>query len=1082
MIKKVIFIISFAILNLFIGSFVFAESEKDSQSDEIQIQKFSGWKQAETEHFKFIFEEASRETVDQYALIADDAWNKVSKIYSFPPEKTEIYVTDRTNTVNAFTYSTYPHIGMFTSPVLYPTFTFRDDWKKLFFTHELIHHANFNFEDRKTANFTTKLFGSFLINFDFINVNGWALEGLTTVLETELTDGGRGRSPYWELEYKSITLDNNFQSYNEIGTESRPPYGQSYIFGYLIMRSIVDNYGVQALADIERNRKWGGSWEDSVRLVTGKSVQDIYADVRIALAKKYADERKIPEGQIITPRAGNSYFRPLIVKDDGTFISLRTTKGMNAALVKFDPSAKSGRSYLEDIKPEDLNTIYQETILLNTSFTDIDCATADINENAYISAWTRRFEHNPGTEVEIGLYKWNKEDGIKRLTPKNASFFQPSVSRDGNLLVAVQQKGLEMRLVTVDTETGVYTSLLEDNKLSFIEPSVNADGTKVAFLVLDGKRARVAVADVNNPQNYEYVANDGENIVDPSYPAWNSNGNLTFTANYRGRLEQFEVINTENLDDVEVDAYTIVEQNESSLVRAVVSDPIGVTWAYQCEKGILYTSTAYSGDVIKIKPNSEWGKVPEFNGPSMPGEKITFGELMNDYPDFKPYVQLSEIEEPEADETENGEGTEASKDKKSKSLFKSKLAKTDKKSENSEDSEKDDKEPLPVKGKTVKHRSKENIEKAENANSTITELQNEKKFLPLPKPILYSPTLVAQYDSENDKFIPGFGALALAMSPDLQNSIGFSLLNLNYYPTINNITGTYLQDIPVGIFKVGVFLNRSIAFRDINDSKKSTLNTSSSTYFQEVNIAHVGVALPIIDRKFYDFSYELYLISSITASNSRFSPSACSIVGTAESKTSNSMNANFGFDYFSSHMLKKEQFFKINSSAVANALYDFKTNKTYLGFDADATYTKSLSKQANYSYSLRGRYYTFPAETVVNSPDNVYAGDYLNTYSPIILVPQISYTAKGILLGMFDIKSSVECLLTTIEDDNGVPFINDFGLDNTYSVGLEAVLATARYSLNYGVFFKAPFYETPENYNFDMFKFYFGCKYEFERY
>ena len=269
---------------LFLSSILLFTAALFAQNNE---KKFKGWKKAETEHFTFIYEDAQKEATQGYIKIADDAWNQVGKIYAFPQDKTNVYVTGRTNTVNAFTYFSPAEIGMFTNPCTLTDFTFRDNWQKLFFTHELIHIANINFEDK--SKLPELMFGSFMTSVDMSFVNGWALEGLATVLETELTNGGRGRSPYFELNYKSLTLDNGFIPYENIGLEKEPPRGQSYVMGYLIMRSIADRYGIQALADIERNRPFLGSFEKSVQLVTGQTPQDIYRDVRIALAKKYAD-------------------------------------------------------------------------------------------------------------------------------------------------------------------------------------------------------------------------------------------------------------------------------------------------------------------------------------------------------------------------------------------------------------------------------------------------------------------------------------------------------------------------------------------------------------------------------------------------------------------------------------------------------------------------------------------------------------------------------------------------------------------------------------------------------------------------
>ena len=89
--------------------------------------KFKGWKQAETTHFRFIYEAASEPAAKKYAEFADEAWEKIARIYSMPQEKTNVYVFSRMNIVNAYTMFTPPEIIMFDSPVINSYFGFRED-------------------------------------------------------------------------------------------------------------------------------------------------------------------------------------------------------------------------------------------------------------------------------------------------------------------------------------------------------------------------------------------------------------------------------------------------------------------------------------------------------------------------------------------------------------------------------------------------------------------------------------------------------------------------------------------------------------------------------------------------------------------------------------------------------------------------------------------------------------------------------------------------------------------------------------------------------------------------------------------
>ena len=723
---------------------------------------FKGWKTAKTQHFNFIYEDASQKAAEKYISFADSAWNKIGNIYSFPQDKTNVYVTGRMNIVNAYTFFAPPEIIMFNTPPMEPTFTFRTDWQELFFTHELIHIANVTFEDRNKL--MPKLIGPFAYNLDMMNVNGWALEGLTTVLETELTAGGRGRSPYFELMYKAPTIDNGFISYSDIGKEEEPPRGQSYVMGYLIMRSIADRYGIQALADIERNRALMGSWEESVKHVTGENAADIYKDVRIALAKKYGKERTIPEGITISPRdTGTFYYTPEVILDDGSLITIRTKDSEAAAIVKLNPAAKKGSNIIYDVKSEDEKTHFEETVLFTGSFYDQDSVAADKNENVYVVLYTSNQAAKPGITNEINLYKWNQTDGLKQLT-FGRKIFQPAVSRNGTRLVAVEQIGMRLRLVSIDLASGEITPVVDDENLSFIQPALNEDGSELAFLVLDGTRAKVAVKSMddsikNNSDNFTktftIIANDEETIYDPSYPNWNTTGSLTFCCNYRGRLEVFEV-------------------NPSATdykITPVVADPTAALWACNTERGIYYSSYASTGRVIKMLPSENWGTVPDFDGPSPSGQIICFGSLENDFPEFKPFTRPS----PEKD---------------------------------------------------VKHRDEKKIEKMNADFNPVTVIQNEKKYIPGIQPFFYIPFVNFFTNEITGKLNFGIGGIFTGITPKLQLSFGLVEADLFYYPQINNFTGDFTFAVPVNTAVIEGLISRvltsetekSIKFKEINSA------------------------------------------------------------------------------------------------------------------------------------------------------------------------------------------------------------------------------------------------------------------------
>ena len=942
--------------------------------------KFKGWKQAETKHFRFIYEAASEEAAKQYALIADEAWEKVARIYSMPQEKTDVYVFSRLNIVNAYTFFAPPEIVMFDAPVIDSYFGLRDDWMKLFFTHELIHIANITFEDKTYL--TSKIFGEFIRSADYSSIPGWALEGLTTVLETELTNGGRGRSPYFEIDYKAATLDNNFIPYRLIGTEQEPPYSQIYVMGYLIMRSIVDRCGIEALADIERNRTRGVSWEQSVKLVTGKTPQDIYREVKIALQKKYSDERKIPEGKIISPNDINTnYGQPGIVFDDGSMIAIGSSHGQYSAVL-LDPVNKDGVAYYDDYLATP-----RETILFTANFPDIRSVTADENKTVYFISGEQRLDRNPGNESQYSIFKWTSETDITRLTTDESSYFQPAVSRDGKVLVAVEQNGLKMRIVQIDTQSGEKTVLFQDDRYSFIQPALNADGSQIAFLLVKEDRACIALADMETKE-YKIVNNtDYDFITDPSNPSFNKDGTLNFCSNDRGRLEIFEV--TPNSD------------GKTFTYTPAVSDPIGALWAYKNDLGVFYTSQASTGTVIKMKPLEDWKVVPDFDGPSPAGQIMTFRELEDDYPDFDPYKLMADArktvddtEETAGDSEEisgDTEGTEATSDS---------------------DNKKDD---------GVKHRSPEKIAQLETLEPGVKELQNEKMFLGKVTPLFY--TLLPGFISDDDNTYVGFGGLFLAQTARLQMKQGLIVLDAFYYPKIKNFTGDFIAELPIGKGTLDLYLGRMTSLEGMPFHEKDM--------FSLTNMALAGYTHPIIMRGGIKDSKVLSALFYVGGTFSQRDDEAFEM--NADIPYDKNISFHTGFDYSTYVDLSHNSYSKYSFVNLLLGNYDFDTKKVYLGYEGEFALTTGTNKVSS-EVSAIIRYTDFPSATVPYFSRAHFAGQYENCLYPGKILLNYSYIYPGILGGLADGTIKVQGLASFGKNSDGLTPVPELALPLNFNI------------------------------------------------
>lgn len=911
-----------------------------------EARSFSGWKSAETRHFRFIYEDATKAQASAFAKVADASWNDVSRIYGTPPDKNDVIVTGRTDTINAFADGVRFEMGFYTNPPLSSEFGYREEWHKLFFTHELVHVANFSFEGKNNP--AANIFGPALNAFDTIAIADWYKEGLTTVLETELTAGGRGRSPFFELYCKALTLDNAFLDYDEIGNETRAPKGQIYVIGYVLARSIADRFGIDALASIERNRTGGRSFEDSVKLVTGHTSEELFRDARISLAKKYAGERGIPEGRTVSPRAGDTYYYQPALVDARGIVALRDAGTENTAAVRFNPSTG------------------EEKILFRGFFPDQSSLAASDNGTIVAAMVTRRYDRAPGYSASSDLYSWTERTGLVRLTT-GTSLFEPSLSRDGKKLVAVELAGSQYRLVDVDPATGERRVLLESSTESYIQPALSGDGSSIAFLTLTGKRAVLSTAPMPThevgypvPQNsVSRVFNETGDIIDIANPSWTKDGSLLFASNERGRLEVWEL------------------KNGSRTPTPVVSDPAGATWATVTDAGICYTSYASSGNVIKMKPLSEWGKVPSFNGPSMPGTIFTISAQPNDYPDFNPY-------------------------------------------------------PAPEKKPVLRQSPGKSTE-------TIDALRNEKKYLNVPKPLLWIPT-ISYLSLANEDSVFGAGAFAILSGYPLQYGTAETTLVAGgtWFPEIRQASAFAFAAFPAFTGSLALLGSRELS------------TEHGGKIFKETTTGEISFAKPIESVYFYLDHADLAVVTGVSGVSERTDRSSFA----ADAKgipCERAINLKAGLDCTFAKEVALDLIEEVHGSATMIASsFPSVSEKTYAGAEAVAVFRAGSTKLQG-KLSAKTRWFDYPESAPLPSSIVNLRAENLDC-----LYPGRTILGAGIVFpGTFCVNVFSEKLVSTGKNSAGMdtprnesPF--NIAIDPDWYAGLELEAVTNRTRVAFG--------------------------------
>ena len=175
----------------------------------------------------------------------------------------------------------------------------------------------------------------------------WFLEGIATHTETLFTDGGRGRNPFFELEYRAFALSHRFFPLSQAAYSSDfPPADRDWIGGYLFFRYLFDKYGRDIYARIhDEYAKFPllGPWK-AIERATGKAAGALYQDMVNELEARYRSPSPVEEGRHVIPdRIGDS-FLPLTTSR-GWYL-YRSTLDQAPAIVSYDPSTKRERLLL----------------------------------------------------------------------------------------------------------------------------------------------------------------------------------------------------------------------------------------------------------------------------------------------------------------------------------------------------------------------------------------------------------------------------------------------------------------------------------------------------------------------------------------------------------------------------------------------------------------------------------------------------------------------------------------------------------------------------------------------------------------
>lgn len=522
----------------------------------------------ETEHFVFIFQPESEEAAADLIRYAESVYLQVTGFFDFYPEKIRCLIYGNTDRANGYFTPMPPHhISVFTAfPVNHIFNDGNDSWLRVVFTHELVHHVHLTADYGFLAE-ASRIFGEPVKNTAGGFLPGWAIEGITVYLETMFTSGGRGRSKFFELYYKAPILENAFMSPEQTAYESSyPPPGRIYVAGYILTSYLLEHYGSGTYMEIYREYlefPFFGYYR-AIEKVTGKPFEEIFYRMKIELEERFTHFLAFPKGIRVSPEQTGDYSLP--VPTDRGLITYRRTPLRPGALVLVDSESQ------------------EEEVLFETSLSDGASFSADKSGRKTVfaaSVWDYTLKGNPAARNMI--YLLDTETGAVNTVKESGGMYHPALSPDGTEIAAVRRRGSYSRLEIRRIEDDDWSILPVPRDGTILNPVFGPEGQAIAY-TLD-RRGKQQCQIIRRSSGGDW----GEPLPVPLPPggeAFNPRFGPDGTALY---------FSSDREGYLSIYRYDFSKQELVHLYR----EQIGATAAFPYRGGLLYSSYASSGSVVK---------------------------------------------------------------------------------------------------------------------------------------------------------------------------------------------------------------------------------------------------------------------------------------------------------------------------------------------------------------------------------------------------------------------------------------------------------------------------------------------------
>ena len=449
------------------------------------------WSQIKTDKVRVVFPRNLEAQGQRVANIVHYLWDNSNESIGDKMMPVTIFLQNQTTNPNGFVSPGPFRSEFYMTP---PQFLFNgaSNWLDMLAIHEYRHVKQFSNSRRGVSGVVKTLLGS----WPWGGVVGaalprWYFEGDAVVSETELSNTGRGRQPSFEMEYRSLILNNINYGYEKASAGSLKDFvPDHYRLGYYMINYGRRKYGKQL---------WAGVMQDAVKYKSifypfsrslkrraGLTTSKMYKKVRAELDsiwKAQDKEIKYLPTKKINQKAKSTvinYEFPHYVDQDGTLIVQKGGYNEVRSYYRINPDGS-----------EKLITLSGLNSSVNNS----------LSVNAGKLVWSEVRAH-PRWGLKnysvIKVYDLNTQRK-KRIT-KKSRYFAPALSPDGSKIVAVETNdNLQHTLVILDS-TGKEIKRLDNAENNFYSFPKWVDNESVVVVRQKTEQNQLQIINVGSGQ------------------------------------------------------------------------------------------------------------------------------------------------------------------------------------------------------------------------------------------------------------------------------------------------------------------------------------------------------------------------------------------------------------------------------------------------------------------------------------------------------------------------------------------------------------------------------------------------------